>query len=36
MYDLEVGFSNYAEVRVMPRSVPAPWRGVGAGRLSSA
>jgi len=36
MYDLDVGFTNYAEVRVMPRSVPAPGRGVVAGRLSSA
>ena len=36
MYDLDVAFTNYAEVRVMPRSVPAPLRGVVAGRLSSA
>ncbi len=34
--DLAVDFSNYAEVRVMPKSVTAPWRGGLAAGLSSA
>ncbi|MGH9190704.1 MAG: hypothetical protein ACRD0Q_11880, partial [Acidimicrobiales bacterium] len=31
MYDLDVSFTNYADVRVMPRWVPSPWpAGLGA------
>ena len=36
MRDLDVGMTNYADVRVMPRWVAASWWGGVAGRLSSA